>query len=721
MEWRKKAIAPDAVKALAQKYGCDLLTASIFIRRGITKGEEIRYFLESDLRHLRNPFELPGMEDAVERVLAAREEGEKVLVFGDRDVDGITGTVVLVEFLRKEGVDAGWRIPVKDEPYGLTTAAVEEFAAGNGTLIITVDCGISCRAEIDHAASFGIDVIVTDHHNPGEKIPNACALVNPKLSESTYPFKQLSGCVVAYKLVSALRFALKSKTYGQHICLLNVRPGNDAFIIEAAKMRNLAVIDILTETVVPGMVGIYDTRLPAFLSGQQILCWDVKLQTKQLANLFGNSVDFQMLDIAGEVAKEIPQSAGKSLFRLKEESRIGRYTEGGISELDTLINLFIGFIQRKEKLNDGEDDALQLAALGTIADIMPLRDENRLIVKAGMAGMLKKTRRGLQDLFFKQNISGKRVGAEDISWQLTPVINAAGRMGSPEKAAELLLSENAGERDALANSIVAMNEERKQLCDRICIGAEKKSRENLERFHNNLAVTFDRGIPRGGSVADGGIPHGLTGLVASRMASLFKIPALVVAIGETIATGSFRSAREYNLGFLMEQCSEFFIDWGGHDYAAGFSMEPAVWDGFYAKLTGISANMELNPEENEGMDIDAELPPSYLSKMNREKPFVLDLCDRFEPYGEQNRSLCFITRKLKILDITLMGREELKHCKLILDSGALKWPAIFWNGASRVKIDFDKGDIVDVVYHVNRDFFNGSETPQMIVEDIRLS
>ncbi|MDR0402319.1 MAG: DHH family phosphoesterase, partial [Treponema sp.] len=383
MEWRKKELAADSVKAFSEKYGCDLVMASILLRRGIGSGEEVRYFLETDLRHLHNPFDLPGMEDAVERILAAKEEGEKVLVFGDRDTDGITGTVLLTHFLRSAGIDAAWRLPEKDEPYGLSMRAVEEFAANYGTLVVTVDCGVSNVGEIARAAELGVGVVVTDHHNPPEILPGADALVNPKLP-GRYPFKYLSGCAVAYKLVSALRFAMSSEVYGLAICLLNIRPSNDAFVIEIAKMKNLAVIDTLTETVVPGMAGISDTRLPSFLSGQQILSWDVPLQQKMISRIFGNSVDMRMIDIAPEVGRAIPAAAGKSLVRLKELSRIGRYGENARGELDALVNLFVGFVRKKETFGEEEGFDLQLAALGTIADIMPMRDENRIIVRAGL-------------------------------------------------------------------------------------------------------------------------------------------------------------------------------------------------------------------------------------------------------------------------------------------------------------------------------------------------
>ncbi|MDR2662761.1 MAG: single-stranded-DNA-specific exonuclease RecJ [Treponema sp.] len=714
MEWRKKAISSDSVKALAERYGCDLLTASILLRREITSGEEIRYYLENDLRYLRNPFELPGMEDAVERILAAKEEGEKILIFGDRDVDGITGTVLLADFLGRQGMDVRWRLPMGDDPYGLSIEAVEEFAGDYGTLIITVDCGISNRAEIARAAELGVGTVITDHHNPPRQLPDAQAIVNPKLEGSSYPFRNLCGCAVAYKLTSALRFAMKSEVYGQPICLLNTRPSNDAVIVEVAKLRNLAVIDTLTETVVPGMVSVTDTRLPAFLSGQQILCWDLPVQRKLLAQAFGGAAEIQMLDIAGEIGRQIPQTAGKSLFRLKEVSRIGRYREGGVGELDVLVNLFISFVQKKEGFFDEEDGSdLQLAALGTIADIMPLRDENRLIVRKGVEAMVKKPRPGLSDLLFLQDLAGRPLGTEEISWQLTPVINASGRMGSPEKAAALLLGGTAEERNRLAGEVSALNEERKKLGDKIWESAEPQARKNLDRFCGNLALAYGEGIIRG-----------ITGIIANRLSRCFNIPAVVVSLGPDKATGSLRSARNYDLSFLLDQCSDLFIDWGGHDFAAGFSMDRSNWEPFLERLAGIASRLELGPETEAVLELDAELPLSYLSLLeedprtkDKKDLYILRLADRFEPYGEKNRPLLFLSRGLVIADIQIMGSEG-QHVKLTVDTGKFKWPAVYWNAADRINVDFRTGDTVDLVYTVNRNWFNGMETPQLMVQDI---
>ncbi len=707
MNWQKKEVAPETVRDMAAKYGCDLLTASILVRRGITSGDEIRFYLENDPRHLRNPFELPGMEDAVDRILAAKDEGEKVLVFGDRDVDGITSTTLITSLLREIGVDVTWRVPVGDEAYGLSRSAVEEFAAAYGTLIITVDCGISNIQEIDRAAELGVDVIVTDHHNPQAELPRALSIINPKLVSSSYPFRDLAGCGVAYKLASALRFALKSELYGQQICLLNTRPTNEAFVVEAVRLRNLTVVDRLSETVIPGMVGIEQTRLLSFLSGQQIMVWDAALQKRTIAKIFGTGIEVHMFDIAPEVGKEIPSVAGKSLLRIKELSRIARYADVAVGELEVFVNLFVSFAHRREAFFTDADTAdLQLAALGTMADLMPLRDENRIIVRAGLAALAAKPRPGIADILFKLGLAGRRIGASEVSWQLSPAINATGRMGKADTAVRLFLHEDPAERDRLAEAVVQMNEDRKKIGTDIWTIVEPLAAASLEALNGKLVLAYGEEIHRG-----------VSGIMANRLVNRFKTPAVVVAFnGPDMATGSLRSTRGYDLRGLLEQCADLFIDWGGHDFAAGFSMYRQNWDAFLQRLTAASAAIELGDDDTgETVTVDAELPQSFLN------PDLLKLVDLFEPYGEDNDQLVFLARRLKVTDLALMGKSEVKHVKLTLDAGKHKWPAVYWQAAEKVKREFDLEDTVDLVFRVGRNWFNGNETPQFIVTDLKRS
>jgi single-stranded-DNA-specific exonuclease len=712
MNWVKKDIPQELVREIAAKYTCDPLIASILVRRGIVKGEDIRYFLEDDPRYLHNAFELPNMEDAVDRILAAKDEGEKILVFGDRDVDGITSTAIVVGGLLRLGMDVTWRLPTGDELYGLSVAAVEAFAAGSGTLIITVDCGISNIAEVKRANELGIDVIITDHHNPQDEIPAALAIVNPKLKDSRYPFRDLAGCGVAYKLVSALRFALKSRLYGQAICLFNTRPVNGAYIIEIVKLRNLAVVDRITETVVPGMVDISRTRLPAFLAGQQIFVWDARRQKLALSKIFGKAVDVQILDMADEIGKEIPQSAGKSLLRLKEISSFARYANKDIEEIDVFINLFTSFIQKREHHFTEEDISdLQLACLGTVADIMPLVNENRVIIRAGLMGMQKKPRSGLSDLLIKLDIAARRITAHTLSWTVCPAVNAAGRMGSPEKAARLLLEEQDGVRFALADEICAMNEERKRIGAEIWTFVEPMAVKNLAEFNNAFAVAYGKEIVRG-----------VAGIMANRMNSFFKAPSLAASFSEDMVTGSLRSAQGYDLTSILEQCADLFIDKGGHDYAAGFSMEKRHWETFLERLKAIAQTIEPSAQDAQRADaqddavtVDAELPPSYLT------PDIFKVIDRFEPFGAENDPLTFMTRKIRVQEIQFIGKNGANHVKITLDTGKHKWPAVYWNAADRVKKDFDVNDAVDAAFHINRNWYNGTETPQIVLLDLKRS
>jgi len=710
MKWEKKDINGEQVKEISAKYGCDLLTASILVRRGFSTGDSIRYFLDDDLMSLRNPFALDGMEDAVERILAAKEEGEKVLIFGDGDVDGITGTALLAGYLESIGMDVTWRIPTGDESYGLSLEAVEEFAAKDGTLIITVDCGISRFAEIKRAGELSIDVIVTDHHEPQNELPQALVIINPKLKDSTYPFRDLSGCGVAFKLACALRFAGRSELYGQQICLLNTRPVNDAWIIEIAKMRNLMVIDTLTETIVPGMVSIGETRLPSFLEGQQILVWDASLHKLAFSKLFGRGVEVGMLDIAPQIGKEIPQTAGQSLLRIKELSKIARYSDRELSELDVFVNLFTSYARLKEKNasdSEGENADIQLAALGTIADIMPLLDENRIIVRRGLESLEKKPRPGLLQLLQKLELTGRRFDAKDISWKLCPVINAARRMGSAETAAALFFEKDNAKREKLAGKLAEMNESRKELEEDTWAVVEPMAYKNHAEFDEKLALVFSEKINKG-----------VTGLMAQRASRNFNVPAIAVSIGDEICTGSVRTARGYNICALLEQCGDLFIDSGGHQAAGGFSMVKENWDSFFERLKDVSQTIEFDEGETgeESIQIDAELPHEYLS------PEILKLVDRFEPYGKDNDPLVFMAKKLAIKEINFIGKPESKHVKMTLDAGKFKWPALYWQSAERViNKEFGVNDKVDIVFNLTRDYFRGNETPQMMIVDLKVS
>ena len=704
----KKEIAPEMVREICTRFSCDALTASIFARRNVTTGPDIQYFLEDDLRYLHSPFLLSGMEDAVDRILAAREEGERVLIFGDRDVDGITSTTVLYRCLKDMGIEVSWRIPSGEDTYGLSLKAVEEFAANYGSLIITVDCGISNNVEIDRAVELGIDVIITDHHNPPENLPNATIIIDPKLPEDEYPFPFISGCAVAFKLASALRFA-QNELYKQELCLLDVRPVNEAYIIDCIKMVNMTERARLSEIITPGMVRIEDTRLMQFLRGQQILVWDADLQKKQLAKIFGNGIEFNMMDLRPEIATEIPSVRTTSLLRIKEISKILRYRERNQSEMDGFFNIFITYIQKKTASQDMQKKTqadLQLVMLAALADIMPLHNENRILVRQGLAALNGgEVIPGLKELLARLNMLGKRITSTDISWNVVPVLNAAGRLGRSELAVELFLSETSQQRDSIAEQIIQLNKDRRQLGTDAWGYVEKQAYESFEKYNKKLVVVVE---PR--------IHRGISGILAAQLVKVFEVPCIAITILEDgTAVGSVRSTRGFDVTPMLDSCGELFLNHGGHNYAAGFSLNKENLDALLQHFLEYTAVIELEDNQDSTLQTDAEIPHDYLT------PNLLKTIDLFEPYGEGNPQLLFFSRKLKIVGADIIGKGEKKHLKLVLAGGKHKWPALFWNEAERLGRDFALGDTIDVVYRLERNLFNGMETAQMIVQEVERS
>ncbi|MCR4940050.1 MAG: single-stranded-DNA-specific exonuclease RecJ [Treponemataceae bacterium] len=711
-EWNKKAVPKEIIYALNEHYFCDPLTASILARRQVTEGKDILFYLEDDKRFLHNPFLFNQMEDAVDRIIDAAEEKEKVLIFGDRDVDGVTSTTLLYEYLKDMGIDACWKVPTGDEQYGLSLKAVEDFEAEYGTLIITVDCGIRNNAEISRAAELGIDVIVLDHHEPPEEIPAPAIIIDPKTDDSGYPFSGISGCAVVYKLITALRFA-KTELYKQEICLLNVRPVNDAFVVECVKTQNMAEKDRISETLIPGIVRISQTRLPEFLKGQQIFTWDAPLQKKFLAKIFGNSTEFNFLDLRPEISRIMPSVSSASLLRLAGTSKIARYKEGPSSEIDTFFNLYVTFVQ--QKTNDKKnalriEHELQLVALAAIADIMPLRDENRILVKQGLASINKgHIRPGLMELLSKINMLGKKISSYDLSWNVIPILNSAGRKGEPETAINLFITKNEEERNQAADRLIFLNKERRTKTDEATAIAKAIAQNNFERFSKKLAVAYDERLDRG-----------VTGLTAGKIASIFKTPALVIAkLGEDKVIGSIRSLSSsdgeigYDITAFFDLLSDLTDLYGGHKFAAGFTLQKKDIETFLSRLENFSQVMELPDLMHETINIDAELPEKYIT------PDLLKLVDRLEPYGEANPQLVFMSKGLKILQADVMGRTERMHLKLTLGVGRTKWPAIYWGASERLKRDFDIGDKIDILYQITRNTFNGIESPQMIIVDAK--
>lgn len=706
-EWFKKQISKTQVESVSKKYSLDPITASIMVRRGITSGRDILYYIEDDLRFQHSPFMFAAMEDAVDRILDAKEENEKVLIFGDRDVDGVTSTTVLYDCLSSMGIDVSYKLPGGDDAYGLSIQAVEEFAANYGSLIITVDCGISNNAEIAKAAELGLDVIVVDHHNAPETLPSPAIIIDPKTENSGYPFPDISGCAVVYKLVSAIRFS-QSNWYKQDVTLLNVNKENSA--VECVKVRNLVPVSRLTQTIDQNTASLSDTNLPSYLQGQLLLAWDAKSLSQDLQSLFGDGAQFNLVDIREEAAKLFPKFASMTLTQLKGMSKMAKYGDHEPTEIGGFYNIFVTWVQKSlakdfPSFAQAEEKDLQLVALAALADIMPMKNENRIFVKNGLKSINSgRIRPGLRELMAELNLTGKRINSIDLSWVVVAHLNAAGRLGQPELAAKLFITDSQNERLETAKQIIELNAERKQLCVDAWNYAGIQAKASIPLHSNKLCVVIDERINRG-----------VSGILAGRLVSTYNVPAMAVTIVDGIAIGSMRSCRDYDVTQFLNKMDDLFINHGGHNFAAGFSFKRERLAEFEERIKTLSSEIKLGDTKDTGGDIDAEIPAQYLT------PALLDISDRFEPYGEENPQLLFMAKNIRVASGQRMGKGEKMHLKITVDCGKYKWPCIFWNEGERLGRDFNVGDRVDFIFRVERNVFNRIETPQINLVDIKKS
>ena len=704
--WTKKNVTKADIEPLCNAYSIDKILASIFVRRGITEGSDILYYLEKDLRFQHEPFLLPNMEDAVERILQAEEEGEKILIFGDSDTDGITSTTILYDYLKGRGIDVSWRIPVGDDPYGLSKDAVNKFYDQGGSLIITVDCGISNYEEVELANSLGIDVIVTDHHNPQATLPQASVIVNPKLEESLYPFKEISGAAVAYKLVSALRYA-HTDFYNSEITIIEVSEEEASVLIDCVKIKNLVKVKELHEKIIPGRTSIYDTKLLNFLTGQVLYAWDSKAVKNAFLNIFGSGIDFMLNDLRAEIGAVIPAVKNKTSEQLAKLSSIAKYIPSQSGLLESLYNLYVTYCKKviANKHADfvkAESRDIQMVGIAALADIMPMKNENRIFVNQCIQSIKKNNpREGLAELFAKFKLVPDMTSSVDLSWNVIPAINAAGRLGKPDVALKLFLEENPRQRETLAEGIFAMNEERKVLVQNASFKVHNDAEKSVSEHSNKFCVVVSEDIQ-----------PGLTGLFAAKLMSDFGVPSFALTFSQEICIGSVRSKRGFIVTKFLDDMGDFFLNHGGHNYAAGFSFEKEKLPQFISYLKEASKSVQLSDEE-EAVEIDAEIPPSYLA------PEVFKLIDTFEPYGNENSELVFMTKNARLCDAMLVGKKEPFHLKLTFDCGKYKFPAMFWSQGERLKKDIAVGQSYDILYTLSRNYFNGTVTNQLMIKELK--
>ena len=547
------------VQKIANEHNISELLSAILVNRNITDKKDIDVFLNPTRKDFHNPYLMPDMEQAVDRILMAIDKKEKVIIYGDYDVDGITSITVIKKFLKERGLDVGYYIPNRlDEGYGLNKEAIEKIANEGYTLIITVDCGISGIEEIKYAYEKGMEVIVTDHHEPLEELPKCVAVIDCKRKDNKYPFKNLAGCGVVFKLTQAI---------------------------------------------------------------------------SQKLNL--------------------------------DEKEYLKY--------------------------------LDIVCVGTISDIVPLVDENRVIAKLGLK-LVEQTRNpGLKALLVASGY--KEVNSNTVSFGIVPRINACGRIGKEEEALKLFLTENIVEAGNITDKLNKYNRERQEIEKRIFEEALSKiEKQHLDQ--NNVIV-----------VGSENWHHGVIGIVASKITELYFKPSILICFEGNEGKGSGRSIPGFDLHEALCESSEYLEKYGGHEMAVGLSLKKENFQKFADKFEEIAK--KAHTEEIESViNIDEEIT---LKDVNIE---TVESLKALEPFGEANKLPVFIYKNLKIDSIRALS--EGKHLKLTLKDGNTIINGIGFNMGKYAE-EFRISDKIDVLGVLEINSFNGRDTIQINMRDIRKS
>ncbi|MBI1979486.1 MAG: single-stranded-DNA-specific exonuclease RecJ [Elusimicrobia bacterium] len=742
-EWVYKKPDPKKVEELSRAMGISSILATLLVNRNLTAAKEVESFLNPDYSHFYNPFLLPDMEKAVLRVREAIERGEKILIYGDRDVDGVTALSILVRTLKSLGAQVDWLVPSR-EGYGLHRPLLEKCFQSGVRLVITVDCGTSAVEEIEFARTLGLDVIVTDHHLPPPRLPNACAIINPNREDSLYPAKEAAGCLIAFKFAYALMFSF-NRNFNQDYCILDfettgLSSGNDQILeIGSLQIRNFLVqeefhtmvrptcpisdgaiaVHGITEEMVEDAPPIEDVlpKLLKFIGNRTIVAhnarFDLGFLRSTVRRVHGREFSPPFLDTLPLARSQFPSFPSHALQALAWELRYEpKEAHRALGDCHTTAYVF----QRAEELRDPRlrfylDEMLDLAALGTVADIVPLQGENRMIVRYGLSALIKSRKAGVRKLMESAGFQtrGSEVTeieendlptAKEIAWKVTPLINAAGRFLKPELSVQLLLSDSEREASSLVKEISALNESRKDL-----------QKTNSDHFSALVRKQVDLKKEKIIFLVAEGVEHGVTGIVASRMVQEFGRPVFLLIAEGDLAAGSSRSVPGFNVVHALKECDDLLLRYGGHPQAAGLAAPLKNVDLLKERLLAYADRTIVQSDFSQKLEIDCEIGFGDLS------PVVVREIRKMEPFGEGNPPPIFSVKQVQVEGHTLIGADR-NHLKIRLTEGETFLDAVGW-GMSALANQIKKGDSLDCVFQLESGWKKRSAAPQLVLADLR--
>ncbi len=676
--WVLREADPEGAGALARAMDLDPLVARILLARGVQGVRDARVFIAPRLSMLSSPFILKDMERAVARIRKAIDGRETIGIFADSDLDGLTSMTIILRMLDKIGLAnrPHLRYPAGDEDYGLRQGIIEEFQRAGVNLLITLDSGIRDIEEIRLARELGIDVIVCDHHEQGGELPDAI-IVNPKQKDCPSPFKELAGVGVAFKLCQGVLMSYVKNRFNRRFVVLAA--GENA--IHAAFVRN----------------SIIEGR-ERFASPEGLK--ELGLDSGDMVVLCGLPVDSPVRGVlAGLNTLEMNDPAGMSGEGASLDSLCAAFGIAAADHADTgslSLDLFREYEYRSApRLREFIESIVDLVSLGTIADIVPLLGENRIIVHRGLARFCDTTHPGLRLLVER---IGCGTSSKDVSWSIAPLLNTPGRFGRSELMAQFFLETSESALNDIMDKLFALNARRRELLSSL-----------YERFHEEALKGAFRAGEKLIFIAHESIPDGLCGLLASRLSESMGKPVITVALGEgkDVVKGSGRVGGGYNFFSRVEMLSHLFERLGGHAQAFGFSARRALLGDIAAR---IAAGVEDGPFDSPcDIQIDAELPLSSV------RPALCAQLRVLEPFGSRNEEPLFLTRGMEIREFLKFGGDR-NHGKFLL-RGNEQVEAVGWNLARAMQEKAGRKEI-DLVYRLDVNEFNGRSTLRMTILDM---
>jgi single-stranded-DNA-specific exonuclease len=537
--------------------------AQILLNRGVGTFDEARYFLKPTMDDLHNPFLMADMDQAIERIASAIEKNEHIMIFGDYDVDGTTSTTLLYLTIKLLTDQVSYFIPDRlKEGYGLSIYGIQVAKDRGAGLILAVDCGITANKEVDQARLMGLDVIIIDHHVPGETLPDAVAVLNPKRMDCDYPFKELCGVGLAYKVAQALA----------------------------------------------EQVGLPDHAV---------------------------------------------------------------YTH------------------------------MDLVALGTTADIVPLRDENRVLTKYGLAMIQETKKAGLQALINAVGLKQKEIVTGHVVFGLAPRINAAGRMGDANRVVRLLTTENREEAEQLAEELNMENIRRRQQ-DSVAFEEARDVVEN-DKFlseANGIVLASERWHP------------GIIGIVASRMVEAFSRPVVMIAMNGGTGRGSARTMGDFHLYNAIKECADLLIQFGGHHHAAGLSIARENVTAFQQRFHEV-VTANATPEDFiSRLNIDSEI------EFDEVTPRLMKLLKMLGPFGPDNNHPVLVSRNLTLVGAPNIIGSEKTHLKFKVRQNNHVIDAIGFGMADYADQLRAQPNRVHLAYTLEENTWHGKTSTQLRIKDI---